>query len=200
MRLRSLALLALPVVVAAACGVPPPDRLDIISAAVIRKNETGKTETLTIRAYRGVKEHDYDKAPLTVTWTSSDPSVATIDAAGLLTSTGSGKATITASVPGANETKLTATVPVENVIVSSVEAKGEFPKSFKLDSPPVQLVVTVKDEKGNVVDHPKLKFRTTDYCVDVGADGLVRPLAVGECSVVVESAGKTAKIDLDVKG
>ena len=122
MRLRSLALLALPIVVAAACGVPPPDRIDIVSPATIRKNEVGKTETLTIRAYRGVKEHDYDKAPLTVTWTSSDPSVATIDAAGLLTSTGSGKATITASVPGANETKLTATVPVENVIVSSVEA------------------------------------------------------------------------------
>ena len=64
----------------------------------------------------------------------------------------------------------------------------------------MQLSVVVKDEKGNVVEHPKLKFRATDYCVDVGPDGLVRPLAVGECSVVVETAGKTAKIDLDVKG
>jgi hypothetical protein len=200
MRNRSLFVVAPVVVAAAACGVPPPDRIDINAPVVIRADEVGKTEALTIKAFRGVKEHEYDKAPLVVTWTSSDPSVATIDAAGLVTATGSGKATITASVPGAGGKALTDTAPVENVMVSSVEAKGEFPKVFKLDSPPVPLVVVVKDEKGNVVANPKLKFRATDYCVDVAPDGVVRPLAVGECSVVVESAGKTAKIDLDVKG
>jgi hypothetical protein len=198
MRRLSAVSFALPFVFALGCGVPPPDRIDIVAPGAIRATEVGKTETLTIRAYRGVKEHDYDKAPLSVTWTSSDTSVATIDAGGRLTSTGSGKATITATVPGANETKLVASVPVDNTIVSAVEAKGEFPKVFKLDSPPVQLVVVVKDEKGNVVERPRLKFRATDYCVDVGPDGLVRPLAVGECSVVVETAGKTATID--VKG
>jgi hypothetical protein len=187
------------VLLAVACGEPPPDRVEIVAPGTIRADEVGKTQPLTIRAFRGVKEHDYAKAPLTVTWNSSDTSVVTVDDAGLLTARGSGKATITVSVPGANGAPLTASVPVDNVIVSSVQATGEFPKVFKLDSPPVPLSVVVKDEKGNVVEKPKLKFRATDYCVDVSGDGVVRPLAVGPCSVVVETAGKTAKIDLDVK-
>ncbi|MBM4281058.1 MAG: hypothetical protein FJ137_09960 [Deltaproteobacteria bacterium] len=200
MRTVSLAALSLAVLLALACGVPPPDRIEIAAPATLRATELGKTETLTIRAYRGVREHDYAKAPLTVTWTSSDPDVVLIDAGGVLTVTGSGKATVTASVPAGADKTLTTEVPVEHTIVSTVEMKGEFPANFKLDSPPVKVTVVVKDEKGNVVEQPKLKFRATDYCVDVGPDGLVRPLAVGTCGVVVECAGKTARIDLDVKG
>jgi hypothetical protein len=63
----------------------------------------------------------------------------------------------------------------------------------------VTLTVVVKDEKGNVVPNPKLTFRASDYCVEATPDGIVHPMAVGECSVIVESAGKTAKLDLDVK-
>jgi hypothetical protein len=200
MRAPAFAALALAALLVVACGVPPPDRIEIAAPATLRATELGKTETLTVRAFRGVKEHDYAKAPLTVTWTSSDPNVALIDAGGVLTVTGSGKATITASVPAGDDKALTAEVPVENTIVSTVEMKGEFPANFKLDSAPVKVTVVVKDEKGNVVEQPKLKFRATDYCVDVSADGLVRPLAVGTCGIIVESAGKTARIDVDVKG
>jgi hypothetical protein len=184
---------------AVACGVPPPDRIDIIAPGTLRGQELGKSETLSIRAFRGVQEHDYARAPLKVTWTSSDTSVARVDEGGVMTITGSGKAEITASVPGANEKMLTASVPVDSLIVSSVEATGDFPKVFTLSSPPVPLTVVVKDEKGNMLVKPKVKFRATDYCVDVSPDGIVRPLAVGPCSVVVEIAGKNAKIDLDVK-
>jgi hypothetical protein len=191
-------LVVLSVLVVAACGPTAPDRIAIVGNAVIHATEVGKTESLGVSAFHGLTPIDDRKAPLAVTWTSSDTSVATVDAAGLVTSTGSGKATITASVPGADDKAVSAIAVVENVIVSTVEATGAFPKKFTLNSPPVQLTVVVKDDKGNVVEHPKLKFRATDYCVDVSADGLVRPLAVGDCKVVVESGSKAAKIELDV--
>ena len=57
----------------------------------------------------------------------------------------------------------------------------------------------MKNEKGVVVDKPKLRLRASDYCVEVTPEGMVHPLAVGECAVIVEIAGKSTKIDLDVK-
>jgi hypothetical protein len=116
-----------------------------------------------------------------------------------VTTTGSGKAVITASVATGKDTNITASVDVDNVFVSTVEVTGDFPKPFRLSSKPVPLTVVVKDEKGQVIEKPRLKFSATDYCVEVGPDGVVAPLAVGECAVVVESAGKRASIPLDVR-
>lgn len=184
-----------------ACGAPPPDRLEITPPTLIKADELGRTVSLKATAFRGLVEHDDSKAkePLVISWASSDPAVATVDQSGTVTSTGTGKAKITASVKGAKG-DVVADVDVNNLIVGSVEASGEFPKVFKLDSKPVQLKIVVKNEKGAVVEKPQLKMRATDYCVEVTPEGVVHPLAVGECSVIVECAGKRAKIDLDVKG
>ncbi len=188
-----------------ACGVPPPDRLEITPPTPIRATEQGSQYTLKAHAYRGIVDHDEKKAPLTFAWKSSDPAVAQVSADGVVTATGSGKAVVTASVatiggkPFTTATAVSADVDVTNTIVSTVEAVGDFPKPFKLSSKPVTLTVTVKDEKGQVVQGPKVSFKASDYCVEVTADGLVHPLAVGECSIFVECAGKRATIPLDVR-
>ena len=181
-----------------ACGAPPPDRLEITPATPIKNTEAGTQTKLKVAAYRGVADYDDSKAPLVVSWKSTNPAVAEVAADGTVTSTGSGKAQITASVPGKAGAPVTASVDVNNVMVSTVEMTGEFPAKFKLSSAPVTVKVLVKDEKGQIIDKPKLSFKATDYCVEVSPDGIVHPLAVGECAVVVESAGKTAKIDLNV--
>ena len=182
----------------AGCGVPPPDRLELVPPTPIRNTEAGVTTKLVVQAYKGVVAYDESKAPLVVSWKSSNPAVAEVNADGAVTSVGSGTAQITASVPGANKAAITATVDVTNVIVSTVEATGDFPAKFKLNSPPVTLKVVVKDEKGQVIDKPRLKFSASDYCVEATPDGVVHPLAIGECDVIVESAGKRAKISLNV--
>ncbi|MDP2343627.1 MAG: Ig-like domain-containing protein [Deltaproteobacteria bacterium] len=181
------------------CGVPPPDRLEVNPPTPIKADELGKTVELQASAFRGIVAHDDVKAPLVVTWSSSDPAVASVDKNGKVTATGSGKAKIEASVPGVGGKPVVADVVVDNLIVDTIAATGDFPKVFKLDSKPVPLTVVVKNEKGVVVEKPKLRFRASDYCVEVTPEGMVHPLAVGECSVIVELAGKTAKIDLDVK-
>ena len=182
-----------------ACGVPPPDRLELVPPTPIKSTEQGRTFPLKVAAYRGVAAHDEKKAPLTVTWKTSDGTVADVSPDGVVTTTGSGKAVVTASVATGKDASISATVDVENVFVSVVEATGDFPKPFRLSSKPVALTVVVKDEKGQVIEKPRLKFSASDYCIDVGPDGLVAPLAVGECSVGVESAGKRTSIALDVR-
>jgi hypothetical protein len=191
---------ALSGVFAVACGTPPPDRLEIVPPTPIKSDELGRQFPLKARAYRGIVDYDDSKAPLVVSWSSSDPAVASVDRAGVVSATGTGKAKITASVPGAGGKAVTADVDVNNLIVQTVTATGDFPRVFKLDSKPVQLTVVVKNEKGAVVEKPTLHMRASDYCVEVTPEGMVHPLAVGECSVIVECAGKQAKIDLDVKG
>jgi hypothetical protein len=182
-----------------ACGVPPPDRLEVVPPTPIKSFEQGRTFPLKIAAFRGVAAHDDKKAPLSVTWKSSDTSVADVSADGVVTTTGSGKAVITATVATGKDSSISATVDVDNVFVSTIEASGDFPKPFRLSSRPVPLTVVVKDEKGKVIEKPRLKFSASDHCVEVGPDGIVAPLAVGECSVYVESAGKRASIALDVR-
>jgi hypothetical protein len=183
----------------AACGVPPPDRLELVPPTPIKSNEAGASFPLKVAAYRGVAPHDDQKAPLTIQWTSSDPAVADVSPNGVVTTTGSGKAVITASVATGKETAISATVDVHNVFVSTIELTGAFPNPFRLASPAVPLTVVVKDEKGQVIEKPRLTFKASDYCIEVDGNGLVKPLAVGECSVMVESAGKRASIALDVR-
>lgn len=182
-----------------ACGTPPPDRLEIDPPTPIKATEPGAQAQLKVKAFRGIADYDDSKAPLVVSWKSSDASVADVNDSGLVTARGSGKAVITASVPGKGGAAVEAAVDVSNVMVSTVEMSGPFPSKFRLSSPPVQLTVVVKDEKGQLIEKPKLNFKASDYCVEVSPDGLVHPLAVGECDAIVEVAGKSARVSLDVK-
>ena len=196
-RLYAAAVVAVSVV---ACGAPPPDRLEITPPLPIKSDELGQQFSLKVKAFRGRIDHDEAKAPLTFTWTSTDPTVATVDANGTVSITGTGKAKVVVSVKGEGGKDVSADVDVNNLIVGSVEATGDFPKVFKLDSKPVPLTIVVKNEKGAVVEKPQLRMRSSDYCAEVTPAGVVYPLAVGECDIIVECAGKSAKIHLDVKG
>ncbi len=182
------------------CGVPPPDRLEMVPPTPIKSDELGQQFKLKVKAYRGIVEHDENKLPLDLAWSSSDAAVASVDQSGGVAITGTGKAKITATARLKDGKGISVDVDVNNLIVDSVTASGDFPKVFKLDSKPVPLTVVVKNEKGVVVEKPLLKMRASDYCAEVTPDGIVHPLAVGECDIIVECAGKSAKIHLDVKG
>jgi hypothetical protein len=175
----------------AACEPPKPDRIALDPAGPFRFTKRGESETVRPAAFIGKKPY-VRKGDMN--FKSSDPSVATVDENGVISATGSGDAVITAEVFG-----LQTTAAVNVVIVGSVEVAETLPKPFRLKHKPQQLKVVVKDDKGNVIDKPKVSFRATDYCVEVDDDGLVSPLADGDCDIIVSSADKSARLKLEVR-
>jgi hypothetical protein len=189
--LAAVAVAALAVVTLAACAEKQPDRLALDPSGPFKFDKKGQTEEVKIMAFTGKQPF---VAPVPVTYASSDTTVATVDDKGVITCTGSGKATITASA-----WSLTTTAEVSATVVGSIEVKQDAPKPMKLNSKGHQLTVVVKDDKGNVIEKPKVMYRATDYCVEVSDDGFLKPLTDGECDVVVSAADQSARIKLEVR-
>lgn len=189
--LRTSFTLCLSLLALAACAERQPDRLALDPAGPFHFDRKGQTEELKVAAFMGKKP--YVKA-VPVAWSSSDTSVATVDDKGVVVATGSGKASITASAWG-----LTTAADVSVSIVGSVSVKDDVPRPLKLNGKGWKLDVTVKDDKGNVIEEPKLMFRATDYCVEVDDDGNLKPLADGDCDVVITVADQSTRIKLEVR-
>ena len=121
---------------------------------------------------------------VTVTWTTSANSVATVDAAGVVTSTGNGRTTITASAGSASESVVvTVTQEVASVEVSpsmtELTAWGET----------IQLAAEALDANGHTVADAEFSWESTDALVaEVDALGLVSGIAEGEATITA-SAG-----------
>lgn len=189
--LRTSFVLGSLLLVLAACEERKPERLALDPAGPFRFDRKGQTEEVKVAAFVGKKP--YVKA-VPVSYSSADPSVATVDDKGVITSTGSGQTTITASAWG-----LSTTADVTASIVGSVSVKDDVPRPLKLSGKGWKLAVTVKDDKGNVIENPKVTYRATDYCVEVDDDGNLKPLADGECDVVVSAADQSARVKLEVR-
>jgi hypothetical protein len=84
-------------------------------------------------------------------------------------------------------------------VVGSVEIVGEPPETLKYGGKDYQLEVVVKDDKGNVIEKPKLSYSASDYCVEVSPTGLVHTLSEGKCDVIVRSANKQAAHSFNVR-
>ena len=121
---------------------------------------------------------------ITVTWTTSANSVATVDAAGVVTAAGNGTATITASAGSASGSAVvTATQEVASVEVSPSMAKvtawGET----------VQLTAEALDANGHTVAGAEFSWESGDVLVaEVNTLGLVSGIGKGEATITVSTA------------
>jgi hypothetical protein len=181
-----------------ACGVSPPDRIEIVPRSRFRATHPGAEHRLRVDVFRGVRPLPGEWPALR--WTSSDVSVARVDPQGVVTATGSGRATITAALPGAGGREVVDSVDVDNTFVAAVDIDGPFPTSLRVQDDPVQLKVIVRDEKGNPVPKPLLQYGSTGPCVEVRPDGMVFPMERGACSIVVTCADVTTRVDVKVRG
>ena len=123
---------------------------------------------------------------VTITWTSSAAGVATVDVAGLVTASGNGVATITATAGSASGSAVvTVTQSVVSVAVSATEltAWGET----------VQLAAEAIDENGHAVAGAEFSWESSDAAVaTVDASGLVTGLAEGRATITA-SAGSASE-------
>ena len=176
--------------------VPDPPRPTTVTVgpATTELTALGATVQLTAEVR---DQNDRVMAGTTATWTSSDSSVATVDASGLVTGVAEGVATITASAGEASgSAEVTVMQPVASVEVSpAAETVG-------LGST-LQLTAEGFDENGDTVEGAEFSWDSSDNSVaTVDASGLVTGVAEGMATITAgagsgEGTAEITVVDLE---
>ena len=175
----------------ATCAVNVSRKVIDVTSVTMNKAELtlteGDSETLTAT----VKPDDAtDK---TVTWTSSDANVASVDAYGKVTAVKEGHATITAKA-GEISASCSVTVNKKVIPVTAVVLNKTQLKLTEGDNE--TLIATVKpDDATNKI----VTWITSDQKIaTVDNDGIVRAIAPGTAKITAKAEGKTASCEVIV--
>jgi uncharacterized protein YjdB len=131
-----------------------------------------------------------------ITWGTSNPAVATVNASGLVTMVGAGSVTITATcetVPGTSAGTVTALpVPVNTVLIS--------PAGFSIVAGSTQaLTITLKDALNNILTGRVITYSSSNTAVaTVSSLGVVTGLAAGSATITATSEGKSSSVTATV--
>jgi len=128
----------------------------------------------------------------TVTWTSSDEKIATVDKEGKVTAVKAGEATITAK---AGEKTAECKVKVTAVAVASVKLDKESLELLLGES--ATLTATVSPD--NASDKTVTWSSSNEQVAKVDASGKVTTVSVGEAVITAKAGEKTAKCKVTVK-
>lgn len=163
-----------------------------ITPPTAKLEKAAATQSLTVQ---GV-DADGNKLPVaTVTWTSSDPKVASVDATGKVTAVGSGVVTVTAAQ---DQAKGAASITVE--IASAIKLDATEVKVAKADDKP-KITASVVNEKGAALAAKPVTFAVADATVaTVDATGVVTGLKDGETTVTATSGALKAEAKVIVSG
>jgi uncharacterized protein YjdB len=180
-------------VVSAAALSGCPAKVATVEVAPAQLTIKSETDTKSFRAT--AKDADGNElADKPVTWTSSDPAVATVDAQGKVKPAGSGKATITATVEtasgsGAVEVSLLKGIKLESPAVV-----------IKVGTPGQPLRVAFTNEKGELIgSDAKIEWKSADPNVaTVGPDGAITGVAPGSTTVSAKVEALTADVAVTV--
>src|SRR6266581_437947 len=130
----------------------------------------------------------------TVTWTSGNTSVGTVNASGLVTGVVAGSTTITATSEGQSGTSVVTVtlVPVASVTVSPAPASVQAGQT-------VQLTATPKDANGNTLTGRTITWASSPSSIaGVNGSGLVAGVAVGSATITATSEGKSGTSTITV--
>lgn len=136
----------------------------------------------------------YNADNMTLSWSSSDTSVASVDSEGRVTVNGIGSCVITARAndgSGVSATCAVTGLPVvaEEIVLSQTEAEIELFKTL-------QLTATVLPE---YVTDPTVEWSSSDeYVATVDEDGLVKAVGVGTATITATCGEASATCDVTV--
>ena len=170
---------------------PPPVATTLaVTPASVQLSSLGDTARLSAE----VRDQNGRAMPgAAVTWTSADPSVASVDASGLVTAASNGTATVTAASGSASGT---AAVSVEQSVASvSVEPDS----AALLVGDTVRLSATAFDALGGEVAGAAFAWTSADTLVAVvDSVGLVSGVGPGEAEIAASSSGVAGRARLRV--
>ncbi len=127
----------------------------------------------------------------TIRWTSSDPSVATVDGGGLVTGLSAGTCTVTAAV---GNFTVSATVRVNPLIHVSSVSLSRSSYTFTVRGESMTLSTTVSP--GNAT-YPNVRWSSSDSSVaTVDGSGTVRVVANGSCTITATADGVSASCQI----
>ena len=177
-KLIAVALAAAVAVSLVACGKVSIDTVGLPESQVLNKGDAIQL----MPEYGSEKTEDAEKIAkasekLTLEWSSSDESVASVDATGLVTAVAAGEADITAKIAD-TEISASCTVKVE-VPVDAVTAPENLEFTEGDEGKSLDAKITPEDAT-NVM----LKYESSDEAVaTVDENGVVTPVAAGECVI-----------------
>lgn len=172
-------------------------RLDTIFAA--DTTTPGDTARLTARVRSAATGGEL--TGVTITWTSSDEAVATVDANGLVRARGHGSATISADLAGKEQVKSTIVVAQRTQSVS-VTPGASF---ISVDDPivvgdTVRLRAVALDRDGVPVTGTNITWQSSATGVaTVDAAGLVRAVSLGSATITATGAGVSGNATVQVR-
>ena len=150
----------------------------------------GATVQLTAEA---LDANGHAVAEAEFSWESSDNSVATVDASGLVTGVAEGTATITASAGSASGSAVVSVMqPVATVEVSPSA------ETIALGST-LQLTAVEFDENGDAVESVQFSWESSDVAIaTVDASGLVTGVAVGAATITASAGSRQGTAEITV--
>jgi uncharacterized protein YjdB len=168
-----------------------------VAAAVVVSTSSATLSAIgdTVRLSAAVKDAggaDFPGAP--VTWSSSDPGVATVSGTGLVTAVADGTTTLTATSGAATGT---ASVKVERAAITVTVTPGALAMVFPGET--VRLAATATDSGGNDVDVSTLEWASTDIqVVSVSATGVAVAVGDGAATITATTGGAVGSVPVTV--
>lgn len=134
-----------------------------------------------------------------VTWTSADPSLATVSAGGLVTARAAGTVSIVATSEGVSGG---ATVSIKAPPVATVASVTVALSPTSINAGQTsQATVTLRDGAGNILTGRTIGYSSSNTTVaSVSAGGVVTGVSGGTVQITATSEGKTGSATLTVSG
>ena len=187
------------IITAASEGKSAPSSITVSSVPVasVAVTPTGSQIVVGQTTQLNAEPRDASGQPLVgraVSWSSSDPNVASVSSTGLVTAVAPGQATITATSEAAAGTSTigVSPKPVSSVIISPGQGSVTVGQTL-------QLSAQVTDDQGNVLTGRPISFTSgTPAVATISATGLVTGVAPGSTTITATSEGKTGTATVTV--
>ena len=171
---------------------PPPTPTTItISPASATLQSLGETAQLTASVR---DQNGQTMSGVAVTWSSADPSVATVNASGLVTAVANGMATVTATAGSATGAAAVtvAQLPVDVVVEPTADTLWGVGDTLRLSAGAI-------DANGNAVPDAQFSWVSGDTLVAVvDGDGLVTGVSAGDVEITAATGGVVGRAQVAV--
>jgi len=174
-----------------------PPATPVVTSVTVSPASTSVAKGATVTLVATVKDQQGSvMTGQTITWSTSDASVATVSSSGVVTGVTAGLATITGTSSGKSGTS-SITVTAVSPVVTTVTVS---PPSASIDvGATASLTATVRDAQGNVMNGQTVTWTTSNgsYAA-VNSNGVVTGVSAGQATITATASGKTGTSTITV--